>query len=290
MTESPSTQSARPFGDYNPTRLEAGLIRLGRSLPSSKLGRRVASLIRSALSRTRRDPLDLEVLGRRMRLHTTGNACEKRLIVTPHYFDPVELGFVAAAAARAERSGRPFRFVDVGANVGAYSVYAARLGGPATRVLAIDPNSIVLERLRFNLDANAIANVTIANVALGDADGTAEFAVDRHNMGQSSLRLENDARDGKTLIRVPVTTLGGLLAAEAFTHVDVLKIDVEGYEDRVLMPFLGVADDQLLPTAVIIEDSSDVWASDLLGALAARGYRNSELPGSNNLIFERQAG
>ena len=86
--------SDAPFGTYQPTAFEARLIAIGRRLPPTKVGKRTASFIRSAMRRLRRDPLDLEVLGQKMRLHAGNNACEKRLIVTPQFFDPTELGFL----------------------------------------------------------------------------------------------------------------------------------------------------------------------------------------------------
>jgi FkbM family methyltransferase len=218
-----------------------------------------------------------------MRLFAGNNACEKRLIVTPQFFDPAELAFIRQ---RAETS-QAFRFVDVGANVGAYTVFAAQAGGTSGRVIAIDPNRRVLDRLAFNVAANGLATVTVVNVALGETEGTAEFAIDLHNMGKSSLMLEHAARQGKELIRVPVRPLLAVVEEAGFDHIDVLKVDVEGYEDRVLMPFLATAPEALMPAAVIIEDSSDVWQADLAGALRERGYVPHGHGGDNQVLVRR---
>ncbi len=149
-----------PFGAYEPTAFQARLIALGRQLPPTKSGRRMASFIRSAMRRIRQEPLDLDVIGQKMRLYAGNNACEKRLIVTPQFFDPVELEFLRS------RLHSRFTFLDVGSNVGAYSVFVANNAGPEARVIAIDPNAIVLKRLAFNAAANGLSNIRAVQAAI----------------------------------------------------------------------------------------------------------------------------
>lgn len=256
-----------PFGTFQPTALEAGLIALGHRLRPNWLGRRTASFIRSAMRRMRSRPLDLEVLGQRMRLHAGNNACEKRLIVTPQFFDPVELAFLKS------RLHPKFTFLDVGCNVGAYSVFVAQNAGPEARVIAIDPNAIVLKRLAFNAAANGLENVRIVRSAVADRDGEMEFALEEANMGGSSLMLDRDARGGKTVLKVPVRTLSAIVAEAGMDGIDAIKIDVEGCEDKVLMPFLASAPRSLYPKAVILEASVSSWNDDLLSALEGAGYK-----------------
>lgn len=255
-----------PFGTYQPTPLQARLIALGRRLPASKIGKRIASFIRSAMRRMRSEPLDLEVIGQRMRLHAGNNACEKRLIVTPQFFDPVELAFLRS------RLHPAFTFLDIGSNVGAYSIYVAKNAGRGARVVAVDPNEIVLKRLAFNAHANDLENIRIVRCAVGDVDGEMEFALEETNMGGSSLQLDRDARGGKTIFKVPVRTLAGLVADAGIDRIDAIKIDVEGFEDKVLMPFLESAPRALYPHAVILEASLSSWEGDLLATLHAAGY------------------
>jgi FkbM family methyltransferase len=261
------TAADPPFGTYQPTALQARMIAVGRRLPPTRLGRRTASLLRSALSRTANTPLDLTVLGQRMRLHAGNNACEKRLIITPQFFDPAELALLAP------RILPGFVFIDIGSNVGTYSVFTALRGGPSARVIAIDPNDIVLERLRFNVAANGLLNVRVLQTALGDTAGEAEFALDDKNMGGSSLRLDRKAGAGKRLMRVPVRTLLEVVQTEDLPKLDALKIDVEGYEDRVLVPFFSTALPGLWPSMVIIEKSAQSWEVDCLEMLKDRGYK-----------------
>lgn len=273
------TESEPPFGMLTPTAWEARLIALGRRLPPTKIGRRAASFIRSALSRTRKEPLDLEVLGQNMRLHAGNNACEKRLIVTPQFFDPGELAFLKA------RLHPAFVFLDIGCNVGTYSVFVAKNAGPDAKVVAVDPNAIVLERLAFNARANGLANIHRIQAAVSDAEGRMEFALDTANMGGSSLELDRRARAGRSIVEVPVRTLSGLVAEMGAGHIDAVKIDVEGFEDRVLMPFFASAPRHLYPRAIVIEENTTSWQGDLLGDLLARGYRRVSVDRAHNGIF-----
>jgi FkbM family methyltransferase len=255
-----------PFGTFQPTPLQARLIALGRRLPANRSGKRVASFIRSAMRRMRSQPLDLEVLGQRMRLHAGNNACEKRLIVTPQFFDPAELAFLRS------RLHPAFTFLDIGSNVGAYSIHVAKNAGPSARVVAVDPNEIVLKRLAFNAQANGLENICILRCAVGDHEGEMEFALEEANMGGSSLQLDRDARGGKTIFKVPVRTLAGIVAEAGIDRIDAIKIDVEGFEDKVLMPFLASAPKAMHPRAVILEASLSSWEGDLLSVLKAAGY------------------
>jgi FkbM family methyltransferase len=255
-----------PFGTFQPTPLQARLIALGRRLPANRSGKRVASFIRSAMRRMRSQPLDLDVLGQRMRLHAGNNACEKRLIVTPQFFDPAELAFLRS------RLHPAFTFLDIGSNVGAYSIHVAKNAGPSARVVAVDPNEIVLKRLAFNAQANGLENIRILRCAVGDHEGEMEFALEEANMGGSSLQLDRDARGGKTIFKVPVRTLAGIVAEAGIDRIDAIKIDVEGFEDKVLMPFLASAPKAMHPRAVILEASLSSWEGDLLSVLKAAGY------------------
>ena len=56
------------------------------------------------------------------------------------------------------------------------------------------------------------------------------------------------------------------------SRIDALKIDIEGYEDRALLPFFAQAAESLWPRLLILERSDKDWASDLMGALRKAGY------------------
>ena len=145
--------------------------------------------------------------------------------------------------------GRHDVFWDVGANVGAVSVVAARLGA---RVVAFEPDPRSRRWLERNLRANHLTKVTVVPDALGDRERTASlYQSDRTNTGRSSLDPSRAGRGGTVPTRV--------LRADTFAarHPDlaptVMKIDVEGAEHLVLRGAVEVLRDGRLHT-VIYED------------------------------------
>lgn len=269
-----------PFGTFPPTGLQAALMAAGRKMRPTWAGQRSASFIRSALKRVSSGPVDVEVLGQKMRLYPFDNASEKRLLATPQFFDPDELQELNAAV----KPG--FIFIDIGANAGTYALFVGKRAGASGRVLAVEPHPVVRARLQANLALNGLRNVEIAPVALSDHDGEITLHMDGQNLGSTSVHKDwVPDKDGGG-ISVPVTTLEALLAKHGFTRIDAIKIDVEGAEDQALMPFFANAPSELFPSLVIMEDGRRKWRGDLLELMQAKGYRNTS-PGGGNLILRR---
>ena len=68
---------------------------------------------------------------------------------------------------------------------------------------------------------------------------------------------------------------GGCCSRSTFAAVDALKIDVEGNEAEVLVPFFRDAPETLWPRLILIEDSRQLWPVDLFALMAERGYRET---------------
>jgi hypothetical protein len=87
-------------------------------------------------------------------------------------------------------------------------------------------------------------------------------------------------------IKVPSWRLQRILGDAGVNHVDALKIDVEGYEDRVLTGFFRDAPQTLWPRAVVIEHlSRDEWRDDCIADMRARGYAETGRTRSNTLLL-----
>jgi FkbM family methyltransferase len=113
-------------------------------------------------------------------------------------------------------------FVDVGANIGSYSVLAA--AGPKARVIACEPVPATYRRLRRNIEANHFAHeVVTKQVAASDRVGEVRMTDDLDTMN----RVTSDG-PGTVVQALPLDVL---LANE---HPVVMKIDVEGYEPAVI--------------------------------------------------------
>ncbi|MBE0712863.1 MAG: FkbM family methyltransferase [Candidatus Aminicenantes bacterium] len=143
-----------PYGTFAPNLLQRGLMRMGRMIAGGRYERKMARPLRSALKRVSPTPLDVTVLGgQRMRLHVQGNSCEKRMLIIPHLFDRYELRMLS----RVLHPG--CTVIDIGANVGIYSIFAALRAGPDAKVIAVEPHPVALERLRCNLALNDLSDV-----------------------------------------------------------------------------------------------------------------------------------
>ena len=114
--------------------------------------------------------------------------------------------------------------VDAGAHIGQYTLLAARRAGATGKVFAFEPMPDTRERLQENVERNGLDNVTVVDVALSDRDGTTRIAVGEvGNTGSAKLV---DAGG----IEVECRRLDSVV----HERVDVLKLDVEGYEAEVL--------------------------------------------------------
>lgn len=122
-------------------------------------------------------------------------------------------------------------FVDIGANVGVFTVAAARRVGPAGRVIAVEASPTVFSYLAENTRANRVGNVRAECCALTDADGG---SADFYEAPSSHFGMGSLARQfGSAARRVPTRTLDSLLAGTGDDRVDLIKIDVEGFESAV---------------------------------------------------------
>lgn len=127
-------------------------------------------------------------------------------------------------------------FVDVGANAGLYSMFAAAKVGPMGRVIALEPSSRELASLRRNLDLNGFGNVVSVRVAAADTPGQAQLSVaERFHAGHNTLGSFGYAETRLDHLElVDVEPLDDLLERLACLQPNVIKIDTEGGEARVL--------------------------------------------------------
>jgi FkbM family methyltransferase len=269
----------QPFGTFAPQGSIARIIGWTRCASGSFLGRKFAfALRRLGLNWLKGQPVDIEALGAQMRLYPEGNVCEKRVLFTPQYFDARERELLAS------RIREGFSFIDVGANIGAYSLFVAARAGRSARILAVEPQPDIFARLTYNIAQNPFGTVKAIACALADKPGELTLFLDPANKGESSVRILRSTNASS--VRVPATTLLSLVQSEGYERIDAIKLDVEGAEDLILEPFLRDAPEALWPGFVIVEDSRGRWQADLPALLESKGYKllaHTRL----NLVYER---
>ena len=122
--------------------------------------------------------------------------------------------------------------VDVGANVGYYTLRLSRMVGRNGQVFAIDADPKTCEVLKKNCELNNLANVQVHNFAITDKKGTVSLYTDQTHSGKDSI-ISNSADQTQDSLTVPATTLDDLLG-DKYPEINWMKIDVEGAELRVL--------------------------------------------------------
>ena len=274
------------FGALAPGWLDRTVMAITKPLPDTWAGLRLAILLRRAVTMRLHYPdgaLDVERWGLRMRLHPRDNGCEKNLLFTPRMYEPEELAALENDIARAK--GQPFTFVDIGANVGLFSLFVASRAGQQARILAIEPEPGNLRRLEFNVGANPGVPITVIPKALSDEAGVVAVELDLRDRGGTRTKKIDQAGETTGTVGVPSQTLLNILAGEDVDAIDALKIDVEGLEDVILAPFFRAAPPQLRPRLVIIEDSRPSWKVDLMSVMRGCGYELVALSRHKNLML-----
>ena len=132
-------------------------------------------------------------------------------------------------------------FIDIGANTGLYTLFAAKKVGKQGIVLAIEPSNREFERLRENVKLNALTNVRFLQFAVSDHHKEAELlvATEERSAHNTLGAFAYDSVVLQTKERVSVEKLDDVVRKEELRHVDVIKMDIEGSEMSALQGAIG---------------------------------------------------
>ena len=204
--------------------------------------RRIAMWIRKPMKILLQDWIDITVWGLRLRLFPKGNLSEQRILFLPQFFDRAE----RLAIADSLESGGVF--VDIGANIGAYSFWVASLGSDI-QIEAVEPDPELCQHMQFNLSTNRLDHVHIHPIALGSHCGTSSLKRNETNRGKT--RVVKHGSD--SLHEIRVQRLPDFLSNAGINKITALKIDVEGDETSILKPLLVEEHRSVWPELIICE-------------------------------------
>ncbi|WP_428966243.1 FkbM family methyltransferase [Micromonospora fluostatini] len=177
--------------------------------------------------------------------------------------------------------------VDVGANIGLFTVFAKRRW-PQARILAFEPVPATAEYLRRNIALHGLRDVTVVREALGDTDGTEITMVNYPNLPGNSTRYPQDKQlqidavarrhpDWDLVeqyraerVTVPLSRLSSHLSG--LPHVDLLKVDAEGAELEILR---GIAPEHWPGIDNVVAEVQDLHSrlEATRALLTERGFR-----------------
>lgn len=158
-------------------------------------------------------------------------------------------------------------YVDVGANIGTTVIAGAFAVGSSGRVIAVEPHPRIYGYMLGNVALNDLKNVTGVNCGLSNEPGVVSFS-DSSSDDQNHVEI-----DGQGKLQVTVSTLDEV--TNSMETISLLKIDVEGFESRVLS---GGAASLAKTDAIYIEVSDKLLkrfgssASELLGCIHKAGF------------------
>ncbi|WP_395138893.1 FkbM family methyltransferase [Armatimonas sp.] len=173
-------------------------------------------------------------------------------------------------------------FIDIGANIGFYSLWAAARCGTSGQVFSIEPNPNTLAFLKTNVALNAdIAPIQIIEAALSDTDGVLTFEFNPGSLGMGHIqRTCQKSALKKQKVEVKSRGLGSLLTEfPRMREAGVMKMDAEGAEGLIL----NAVKDYPLPPVVLIEvedrhlEHYGTTGKAVIELMAARGYQVREV-------------
>ena len=224
------------FGTFAPSYLQKIFIFIGQNsfLKRGLFRRRYSRMIFSL----RKGPLDIYFRKCAYRLFGENNLIEYGILLDKKY-NCLDLEFLL------EGANLDSNFVDLGSNIGLYSQPLA-LASPNGMVLSIDANPLMKSRLLFNIQATAIKNIQFVLSAVSN------------KIGKGSLKIRKDdiaivAVDETIQSDININTLENIIKESKLTSIYGLKIDIEGHEDKALVPFLLNTTETLLPKKIVIE-------------------------------------
>jgi FkbM family methyltransferase len=124
-------------------------------------------------------------------------------------------------------------FVDIGANVGYYSLLASSVVGRSGGVVAIEASPSIYVKLKRNIEANQCENVRVVNIAVSNSAGHVTIYSGPPDNRSATSTLQ-DWRDGKPEAKVVALPLDQILTEGEIQRVRLVKIDVEGAERPIL--------------------------------------------------------
>ena len=143
-------------------------------------------------------------------------------------------------------------FVDIGANIGYYSLLASKAVGERGKVIAIEASPSIFELFNDNMSINRVTNVRSVNLAVSDKnDVLTVYDGGKGNRGATSTIAT--WRDGKASAQVKATTLNQILSPEEIRQVSLIKIDVEGAELPILRQLLDTIDEYPADMTIAVE-------------------------------------
>jgi len=212
-------------------------------------------------------------------LHADDNYLTPLIVKTGEY-EPTETRLTRSILKKGDV------FIDVGANIGWYSVHAAKIVGSDGQVIAFEPEPNNLDLLRRNVAANGLSNVVVDSRGLSNEVGSFKLFLEKNNLGMHSLIMEHD---GQKYIDVQTIRFDDYWAGKG--PIKLVKIDTEGAEGLIVDGMRDTLKTQknlelIMEFAPHRLRKSGFDPDQLLSDLYAMGYKASLIDEVNDRVIE----
>jgi FkbM family methyltransferase len=131
-------------------------------------------------------------------------------------------------------ASRHVNVIDIGANIGYFTILASRMAGPEKRVFSFEPQANIVSKLRRNIEVNALSNVEVFPFALSDRSGTSTFNVPPGGAEAYGSMHANGRFKIERTVQVEMHRLDDVLEKLGNPKIGLVKMDAEGAELLIL--------------------------------------------------------
>lgn len=253
-------------------------------LPYNRFGKKVASVLLRLAGGGRPAAFEVPVFEtQKAHLHPFDNISEKRVYITPHFWEPAERERLSALIEA--HQGNELVFLDVGGNAGLYTLFVnaeCQKRGLALKAVVVEPDPTMRARLENNFRLSGIT-ATILPWAISDERGELLLTLNEKNRGQNSIEEDFAAEDGQQ-ISVPTRKFIDILTEADVQTPDILKIDIEGAEYRTLKAFFEEEAKERWPRYIQIEGSPVRRNPQSIELCMQHGYTLLDTTGHNSML------
>jgi FkbM family methyltransferase len=172
---------------------------------------------------------------------------------------------------------RGMTILDIGANFGYYALLAAKSAGPNGKVYAFEPDPLNTAWLFKNIQANQLENIFLIPAAVSNRNGKSQFFRDASNLGGHSLVSSNLQTTMDNIVEVETLRMDDFLASKGEKAVHMIKMDIQGYEGKMLegaekllqQPSLRTVQMEFWPEGL---RNAGTDPKELLKKMASRGF------------------
>ncbi len=270
------------FGKYPLPSWCRALLAVCHKLPAHTwLGKRLAFLLRKPVLMRKQSPIDVKVEGVKFRLFPKGNLSDKRLLTMPDLLDGQERRFLASVLSEGGT------VLDIGANIGGYGLLLAG-ARQDLRLIAVEAHPGLASRLQQHIEFNQLqSRCQCLQLAANTVNSTVKLYLDDVNQGCNSL-LEGGEHPERVSRSIDVEglTISGIMELAEADNIDLLKMDIEGFEFPVLENFFKVAKEEWWPAYLQLEQHKGAEQAPAVSMALSKGY-HKVLQTRMNVILQR---